>query len=274
MFENKIIIITGASSGIGLASAKLFASKGAKLVLAARSFDKLQLLEKEILSDKNIPDSTEILCVRTDVSVETDCRDMVEAAIRRFGKIDILINNAGVSMRAKFIDMDLSVIRRLMDVNFWGTVYCTKYALPYIIKEHGSVVGVISTAGYIGLPARTGYSSSKYAIRGFLDTLRVEHLKDHLHVLVFAPGFTASNVRKAALTADGTPQGETPLEEGRLMSAEEVARRMAKAIEHRKTKVILTSLAKLTLLLSKYFPRITDRLEYNYMAKEPDSPLK
>ena len=167
-FKDKVIIVTGASSGIGLASARLFGSCGAKLVLAARSIDKLESLSASVAPAERV------LCVKCDVSCEQDCKQMVQAALQRFGRIDILVNNAGISMRAMFADLDLKVIRSLMDVNFWGTVNCTKYALPYLLEAKGSVVGVISIAGYSALPARTGYSASKYAIRGFLDTLRIE----------------------------------------------------------------------------------------------------
>lgn len=267
-FKDKVVIITGASSGIGLASAKLFASLGAKLALAARSIDKL---EEEA---GKMGDAGNILCVKTDVSVEEDCRNLVEKTVAEFGRVDVLVNNAGLSMRALFKDLDLSVIKTLMDVNFWGTVYCTKYALPYLLETKGSVVGVISIAGYAGLPGRTGYSSSKYAIRGFLDTLRIEHLYDGLHVMVFAPGFTASNVRNAALTADGSQQGKTPRDEGKMMTAEKVAEYMAKGIYRRRREVILTPIGKATVLMNKLFPKLTDRLEFSYMAKEPDSPFK
>ena len=266
-FENKVMIITGASSGIGLASAKLLASCGARLAIAARSLDKLEKIASEIGAGDNI------LCVRTDVSSEADCRNLIEETVRKFGRIDILVNNAGLSMRAMFRDLDLSVIKTLMDVNFWGTVYCTKYALPYLLESKGSVVGVISIAGYSGLPGRTGYSSSKYAIRGFLDTLRIEHLYDGLHVMVFAPGFTASNVRNAALTADGSAQGKTPRDEGRMMTAEKVAEYLAKGLIRRKSKMILTPIGKLTVLMHNLWPSLTDRLEFSYMAKEPDSPF-
>ena len=266
-FKNKVMIITGASSGIGLASAKLFASCGARLSLAARSLDKLESLASELSSQ------TEVLCVRTDVSVEQDCKALIDKTVERFGRIDILVNNAGLSMRAMFRDLDLSVIRTLMDVNFWGTVYYTKYALPYMIEAKGSVVGVISIAGYAGLPGRTGYSSSKYAIRGFLDTLRIEHLYDGLHVMVFAPGFTASNVRNAALKADGSTQGRTPRDEGKMMTAEKVAEYMAKGLIRRKSHMILTPIGKLTVLMHNLWPSLTDRLEFSYMAKEPDSPF-
>ena len=263
------MIITGASSGIGLASAELFASLGAKLVLAARSEQKLRELAARISSDPE----HDILCVRTDVSIEADCRTLVEKAVEKFGRIDILVNNAGLSMRAMFRDLDLSVIKTLMDVNFWGTVYCTKYALPYLLQSKGSVVGVISIAGYAGLPGRTGYASSKYAIRGFLDTLRIEHLYDGLHVMVFAPGFTASNVRNAALTADGHQQGRTPRDEGKMMTAEKVAMYMARGLAARKSEMVLTPIGKLTVFLHNILPRLTDRLEISYMAKEPDSPF-
>ncbi len=267
-FKDKVIIVTGASSGIGLASARLFGKEGAKVVMAARSVDKLREFAP------GVAPSDRVLCVKCDVSVEEDCRALVEAAVERFGRIDILVNNAGISMRAMFRDLDLKVIRSLMDVNFWGTVNCTKYALPYLLETKGSVVGVISIAGYSALPARTGYSASKYAVRGFLDTIRIEHLKDGLNVLVFAPGYTSSNVRNAALTADGSPQGETPLEEGKLMSAEKVAEILAKALRRRKSEVILTPLGKATVVAHRLFPRLTDKLTYSFIAKESGSPFK
>lgn len=261
-FNDKVIIITGASSGIGLASARLFATFGVKLVLAARSIDKLNEISEELKSD-----TTEVLCVKTDVSVEEDCWNLIERTVAVFGRIDILVNNAGISMRAPFKDVDLSVIRKLMDVNFWGTVYCTKYALPWLLKSKGSLVGVISTAGYAGLPGRTGYATSKFAIRGFLETLRMEHQNDGLHVLVFAPGYTQSNVRNAALLADGTPQGFTPKDEDKLMTAEEVARKLAKGLKKRKREMILTALGYWDVWFYKRFPRIMDWVQLAYIRK-------
>lgn len=261
-FKDKVMVITGASSGIGLASARLFASYGARLTLAARSIDKLKTLASEISSDPS-----KVLCIKTDVSIEEDCRNLIESAVKHFGRIDFLINNAGISMRATFSKVDLNVIRRLMDVNFWGTVCCTKYALPYLLESKGSVTGVISVAGYAGLPGRTGYATSKFAIRGFLETLRMEHQEDGLHVLVFAPGYTSSNVRNAALLADGSPQGTTPKDESNLMSAEEVAQKLAWGLYRKKREMILTALGYWDVWFYKRFPRLMDWVQLNYIRK-------
>lgn len=261
-FKDKVMVITGASSGIGLASARLFASYGARLALAARSIDKLKTLASEISSDPS-----KVLCIKTDVSIEEDCKNLIESTVNYFGRIDFLINNAGISMRASFIKVDLNVIRRLMDVNFWGTVCCTKYALPYLLESKGSVTGVISVAGYAGLPGRTGYATSKFAIRGFLETLRMEHQEDGLHVMVFAPGYTSSNVRNAALLADGSPQGTTPKNESNLMSAEEVAQKLALGLYRKKREMILTALGYWDVWFYKRFPRLMDWIQLNYIRK-------
>ena len=178
-------------------------------------------------------------------------------------------------MRALFNDVKLDVLHRLMDVNFWGTVYCTKYALPHLLKTKGSVVGVISVGGHIGLPGRTGYSASKFAVRGFLQTIRVENLKTGLHVLIVAPGFTSSEIRKSALNAQGGKQGETPRNESGMMSAEECAAHIYKAVRKRKRELVLTLVeGKLTVFLAKHFPGFLEKMSYKLFAKEPDSPFK
>ncbi len=268
-FKDKAVVITGASSGIGKALAMEFAGKGAKIVMAARNAERLNEAVKEVEAI-----GTEVVGLPTDVSSEDDCIKLIEKAMEAFGRIDILINNAGISMRAVFEDTDLSVIKQLMDINFWGTVYCTKYALPHLLQSKGSLVGISSIAGYKGLPGRTGYSSSKFAIHGFLETLRIENMKKGLHVLIACPGFTASNIRNTALNEKGEMQGESPRDEGKMMSAEEVAGHIAKAIARRKDRLTLTTQGKLTVLLNKFFPRFMDKQVYNHMAKEPDSPFK
>jgi len=287
MLKDKVVIITGASSGIGMAAAEEFARNGCKVVIAARRADKLVEVQKNLIKisseishsratkDISTTDlSGSSLVVECDVTIEADCKNLIDKTVEKFGRIDILVNNAGISMRALFKDLDLAVIKQLMDVNFWGTVYCTKYALPYILEREGSVVGVISIAGYKGLPARTGYSASKFAIYGFLDTLRIEHLKDNLHVMIFAPGFTASNIREQALVADGSRQGETPRDESKMMSSAECAKHLVAGVEKRRAEIILTFIGNLLVFLNKFFPRLVDRLEYNFMKKEPNSPLK
>lgn len=263
--KNKVIIITGASSGIGKALAYECARMGAKLVLASRS----GAASPEILQI-----TQDILDVRTDVTNEQDCEVLIQKTIEKFGRIDVLINNAGISMRALFSEVNLDVIRQLMDTNFWGTVYCTKFALPYLLKSRGSLVGVSSIAGYKGLPGRAGYSASKFAMQGFLEVIRIENMKKGLHVLIACPGFTASNIRNVALSKDGTAQGETPLEESKLMTAEQVALHIIHAIEKRKESLILTTQGKMTVLLNKFFPKFMDKMVYNHMAKEPNSPFK
>ena len=147
-----------------------------------------------------------------------DCQHLISETISKFKKIDVLINNAGISMRATLEDMNLSVMKKVMDINFYGTVFCTKYALPHILKSKGSVVGVSSIAGYKGLPARTAYSASKFAMQGFLESLRIENLKKGLHVLIACPGFTASNIRNTALSKDGEVQKESPRDESKMMT--------------------------------------------------------
>ena len=267
--EDKVTIITGATSGIGKALAFACAKKGSKLVISARNENKLLEIATELSSG-----GAHILPVKADVSVESDCRELVSKTLAEFGKIDILINNAGISMRALFEQVDLDVIRQLMNTNFWGTVYCSKYALPHLLESKGSLVGVSSIAGYKGLPGRTGYSASKFAMQGLLEVIRIENMKKGLHVLVACPGFTASNIRNVALAWDGHSQGETPLDESRLMPAEEVARHILYAIQKRKRTLILTNQGKMTVLLNKFIPAIMDKIVYNHMAKEPDSPFK
>ncbi len=213
-FKGKTVVITGASSGIGEALAVEFIAKGANVVAGSRS-------------DMNVEAA---VWVSTDVTKEADCKRLIDTAVERFGGIDVLVCNAGISMRALLDDVEVDVLKRLMEINFWGTVYCVKHALPWLQKSKGTIVGVSSVAGIHGLPGRTGYSASKYAMTGFLETVRVENLKKGVHVMIACPGFTASNVRFAALTADGSAQGETPRDEGKMMTSTEVAQRIIKGI--------------------------------------------
>jgi short-subunit dehydrogenase len=268
--NDKVAIITGASSGIGKSLAVEFAKRGCNLVLAARQYVTLCEITQSLEQQYNI----KAVAVQCDVSIEEDCDHLVKQALTTFGKIDILVNNAGISMRALFKDADLSVLKTVMDVNFWGTVYCTKYALPEILKTKGSIVGVSSIAGYKGLPGRSGYSASKFAMNGFLGALRIENLHTGIHVMTACPGFTASNIRNTALAADGSQQGESTLEEDKMMTSDEVAKIIADGVENRERTLIMTSQGKLTVFLNKFVPGLLDKLVYNTIAKERNSLLR
>lgn len=269
-FKDKVVIITGASSGIGKALAGELARRGANLVLGARQYVTLC----EITANLEAKYGIKALAVQADVSKEEDCELLIKQAVVTFGKVDVLINNAGLSMRALFNDLDLSVIKNLMDVNFWGTVYCTKYALPEILKTKGSIVGVSSIAGYRGLPGRTGYSSSKFAMNGFMEALRTELLKTGVHVMVACPGFTTSNIRVAALAKDGVAHGETSMEEEKMMTAEEVAIRISEGIIKRKRTLVMTRQGKLAVWMNKLFPTFTDKKVFELFAKEKNALIK
>lgn len=268
-YRNKVAIVTGASSGIGKEIAIEFARHGAKVVLAARRENKLLDVVK-IIRD-NGGEAT--YCVM-DVTIDKSCEKLIFTTIEQYGKLDILVCNAGISMRANFKNVDMEVLHRLVNVNFWGTVYCTKYALPYLIESKGSLVGVSSVAGIHGLPGRTAYSASKFAVIGFMETIRVENLKNNLHVMIAVPGFTATDIRYKALVADGSEQGGTPRDEDKMMSAEKVAKRIADGIKRKKRQLILGTSGKIIVFLKKFFHKPLDKIFYKAMEKEPGSPLK
>ncbi|MEP6465330.1 MAG: SDR family oxidoreductase, partial [Parafilimonas sp.] len=189
-------------------------------------------------------------------------------AVNAFGTIDVLINNAGISMRALFSETDLETLHRVMDINFWGAVYCTKYALPYIMQTKGTVTGISSIAGYRGLPGRSGYSASKFALQGWLEALRTELLETGVNIMWVCPGYTKSNIRNAALNKNSEPQGETPLDENSLMSAKECAALILKAIEKRKRTLVITSQGKETILLNRFMPELADKMIYKFFFKK------
>jgi len=269
IFRNKVVIVTGASSGIGKAIAFEFGRVGSKVVLAARTDERLSAVNAEM----SALGYTSMVVV-TDVSSEMDCKRLIDRTVEIYGTVDILVNNAGISMRARFLDVNTSVLHRLMEVNFWGTVYCTKYALPYIIENRGSLIAISSVAGFHGLPGRTGYSASKFAIHGFLETIRIENLKKKLHVMILAPGFTTSEIRFRALTADGSEQGDSPRDERKMDTPEHVAKWVIKGIRKKKRNKLLTIDGKLTAFFQRITPGFVDWVYYKIMAMEDKSPIK
>lgn len=269
-FKNKVVIITGASSGIGKSCAEEFAKRGANLVLGARQFVTLC----EITADLEKKYGIKALAVQVDVSIEEECEHLIKQAVLTFGGVDIMVNNAGISMRALFNDADLSVLKKVMDVNFWGTVYCTKYALPEILKTKGSIIGVSSIAGYRGLPGRTGYSASKFAMNGFMESLRTELLRTGVHVMLACPGFTTSNIRVVSLAKDGSSQGESSMDEAKMMSSEEVAVNIVNGVAARKRTLLMTGQGKLVVWLNKLFPAFADKMVFKTLAKEKNALIK
>lgn len=259
------MIVTGASSGIGEACAKAFSQAGAHVVLAARNRAALEKLA-ESLPGKS-------LVVPCDITGEEDCQMLVNKTIDQFSQLDVLVNNAGISMRARFMDAKMDVIEKVMQTNFWGSVYCSKYALPHLLKTQGQIVVMSTTAGFVGLPGRTAYSASKFALHGFFDTLYSEHRSQGLHIAMIFPGFTASNIRKNALDASGQTQGYSPQKEEKMTSAETVAEQVIKAVKYRKRRVLIGIQTRLIWWIRMFLPDWLDRVIHTQMKKESGSPL-
>lgn len=267
--KDKVVVITGGTSGIGKALAFKFGLKGSKIVITGRDRQALEKTASDLREN-----GVQVLPVIADVTLMDDNKKMAQESVKVFGRIDVLINNAGISMRAIFEDVDPEVIRRVMDINFYGAVYATKCCLPEIIRNKGSIVGISSIAGFRGLPARTGYSASKFALNGFLESLRTELLNSGVHVLTACPGFTASNIRKRSLTEDGSSRGESPRQEDKMMTAEECAEHIYRATVRRRRSLVLTLQGKFVVFLNKWLPGLADRVVYNVMRKEANTPIR
>jgi short-subunit dehydrogenase len=171
-------------------------------------------------------------------------------------------------MRAILKEANIEVIKKVMDINFYGTVYCTKYALDSIIERKGTIVGVSSIAGYRGLPGRSGYSASKFAVQGWLEAIKTELMGDGVHVMWVCPGFTTSNIRQAALNKDSQSHGDTPMDESKMMTAEKCAEHILKAIQKKKRTLVLTFVGKRTVFMQKFFPKLADKLTYKFFFKD------
>lgn len=266
LWKDKVVIVTGASMGIGKALAMDAYGRGAKIAVCARNLENLNEAFAAIPEHK-------IFKFQLDVTDEKACYAFVAQTLNKFGRIDILLNNAGMSMRSLFKDLDVQVLKNLMDVNFWGTVYMTKAALPYILKTKGVILGVSSIAGFRGLPGRTGYSASKYAMQGFMEALKTELLKTGVHVMWVCPGYTTSNIRNTALGSDGKPLQESNMDENKMMSPEQCALIINNGVAKRKRTIIMTTQGKLTVWVNKLFGKLADKLVYKHYVKEGDLNL-
>jgi len=260
-FSNKVVVVTGGTDGIGKGLVDTLLAQGAKVSTCGRQHDKLYKLQRDYAS---YPLHT----VVADVSNENDCRHFIESTLKVFGGIDILINNAGISMRSLFKHAEIDVIRKVMDINFFGAVYCTKYAINSLIQRRGTIVGISSIAGYRGLPGRSGYSASKFALQGWLESIKTELAEDGVHVMWVSPGFTTSNIRNAALNDTGQQQGESPMDENKMMTAEECARHILNAIRKKRRSLVMTFTGKETVFMQKFFPGLADKFVRKFYFKE------
>ena len=259
-FKNKHVVVTGGSDGIGKALVDILLAKEAKVSTCGRNKQKLDTL-------KTTNENKLLHTYIADVSVYEDCKNFINATINTFGEIDILINNAGISMHGELKDTDISVFEKVMAINYFGTVYCTKLAVDSIIKTKGTIVGISSIAGYRGLPGRSGYSASKFAVNGWLEAVRTELMTKNVNVMWVCPGFTKSNIRNVALNEKAEIQGESPLDESSLMTSETCAQEILKAIEKRKRTLVLTFKGKQTVFMNKFFAKLTDKLTHNFFYK-------
>jgi len=198
--RDKSVVITGAASGIGAALARRFAREGYRLGLIDRDAEGVHALADEVRAA-----GASVVAQRCDVTRFDECHDAVDAVRRKHGGIDVLINNAGITHVGLFRDTDVDVIRRVMDVNFFGAVYCTKAALPSLLERRGQIIVLSSVAGLAPLATRAGYSASKHALHGFFESLRVEHAKDGLAVTIVCPSFVRTHIGDHALAPDGGP---------------------------------------------------------------------
>jgi NADP-dependent 3-hydroxy acid dehydrogenase YdfG len=255
-YATKVIVVTGASQGIGRALCRELAPQGPRLVLAARDVAALEAVASECRSL-----GAQTLVVETDVTDVDACRRLIERAVETFGGVDVLVNNAGIGMVARLDEVkDLAVYERLMQVNYLGSVYPTYFALPSLEKSRGQVVAVSSLAGLTGVPQRTGYAATKHAQIGFFDSLRVEMREKGVTVTVIAPYFVQSEIRYRALAGDGQPLPASPVHESKVMTAEECARQIVRAMEKRQRMLVMTLKGRLGRWLKLAAPGLVDRI--------------
>lgn len=265
----KIIVVTGASEGIGAEIALQLASahrSGAGLVLAARKMEALQAVARgcEALS-------AQTLCVRTDVGVRADCTALIEQTLAKFGHIDALINNAGISAQALLQDVPadkLNWYEDVMRINYWGSVWTTHAALPALLQSKGSIVAVSSLAGLAGVPGRTAYSASKFAMTGFFEALRVELKAQGVSVTTAYPGVVLTQIRQHGMDAHGNALGSSGLKEEGAMTVQECARLIIQGMNQRKREVVMTGIGKLGRWLKLIAPGMVENLTLNAVKSE------
>jgi short-subunit dehydrogenase len=255
-FADNVVVVTGASDGIGRELALQLAAQGAWLALAARSAQKLDEVAAECRARGG-----RALAVPTDVAVEAQCRALIDRTVAEYGRVDTLVNNAGVSMWARFDQVtDLAPFAEMMQVNYMGSVYCTHAALPHLKQSRGRIVGVSSLTGRAGVPTRSGYAASKHAMAGFFDSLRIELADDGVSVTMVYPGFVSTGIRQRAYGPDGQPLRSSPVREAEVMTPEECARQIVAAMAARRRELVMTARGKVGQWIKLVAPGLVDRI--------------
>jgi short-subunit dehydrogenase len=255
-FRDNVVVLTGASDGIGREMALQMADQGAWLVLAARDGAKLEAVAGECRARGG-----RAIAVPTDVGDQAQCRALIDRAVAEYGRIDTLVNNAGISMWARFDQVtDLAPFEKMMQVNYFGSVYCTHAALPHLKASRGRIVGVSSLTGRAGVPTRSGYAATKHAMAGFFDSLRIEVADEGVSVTMVYPGFVSTGIRERAYGADGQPLRASPVRESEVMTPEECARLTIEAAAARRRELIMTMRGKVGAWIKLVAPGVVDRI--------------
>ncbi len=250
-FSNKTVWITGASSGIGEALASEYINRGAKIIISSPEVDKLYALSDNFNSLR--PGSSKV--VPLDLTKSDKIPGIVEKVIEQAGRIDILINSAGISQRSYVIETPVEIDRKVFEINYFGAVILTKSILPHMISTGGGTIAVISSiVGKFGFPLRSAYSASKHALHGFFETLRAELKKDNINITIICPGRVQTNISVNAITKDGKPYGIMDKGQSKGISAEKCARKIVRAINKNRKEVYIGGSELIMPYLKKYFP--------------------
>lgn len=256
VYRDKVVVVTGASQGIGKALCLALAAQKPRLVVAARDKSALETVAAECQAR-----GAKTAVVPVDVADEASCQRLIEGAIDAFGGIDVLVNNAGIGQIARFDETtDLSVYERIMRVNYLGCVYPTYHALPHLKRSRGQIVAVASLAGLTGVPTRTAYAASKHAVFGFFDSLRIELRGTGVDVTLIAPYYVQSEIHRRAVGNDGKQLGDSPMQEEKLMTADECAAAILRAMEKRQRQLTMTLKGKLGRFVKLVAPGIIDSI--------------
>lgn len=256
--DEKVVWITGASSGIGAALAKIYAEKGAKLILSSRRVPDLEKVKSEC------PNSENVKILPIDLNDFDKAAVEVQKAFDFFGTIDVLINNAGVSQRSLIADTQFDVFKKLIEIDYLGTVALSRALLPFFIKQGGGHYVVVSSVmGKYGSPFRSGYAAAKHALHGFFDVMRMEHQKDNIYVTMICPGFVRTPIAMNSLRGDGSVLGVDDLATRKGMKVEDFAQKMFRSVEQKKWEVSFGGKERLGV----YLKRLSNKLLHSIVIR-------